>query len=221
MIFSETIYGDQMLNDSRKPGKGLVGKAGILLALYTVLLLHPFCSILASSPPCSTGKRCTSSTPMPFSSSASASGTFSASIDPPIINNRNAITLTARNETISFQFLTYINDARNSGAGWHVIASATPLTFGNSNAKSDLFLDAITPVTVTCAASTKCSSLNPLILASSQQDLITPTRLITAPLTSGLGGYNITTFGHFFIPANAYAGQTTGGVLSITVASTP
>jgi hypothetical protein len=149
-------------------------------------------------------------------------GTLSGTTGTPVVNNGTALALTGQDQTIPFIFLSSVNDATGSGAGWHVSAGATAITFGTGGPTSDLFLDSTTPETVNCSANSSCSSPSALTLAAGGSDLVTaPVTLVSAPLSSGLGGYNISTLGNFTMPAGALAGATTGGVISVTISTGP
>jgi hypothetical protein len=141
--------------------------------------------------------------------------TFSA-----VVNGGTPIALTGLDQTIPFNFLTTVSDARGTGAGWHVTGSATAISF--TTASSDLFLDSATPFSIACSAGSSCTSTGALVQAAAGTDLVTaPVSLVSAGVGTGLGGYNITTFGNFTVPASASAGPTTGGALTVTISAGP
>ncbi|MBA2394274.1 MAG: hypothetical protein H0V70_16215 [Ktedonobacteraceae bacterium] len=148
-------------------------------------------------------------------------GTLSANTNSTIVNNGNAITASNADQTVPFRFLTQVSDGRGTAPGWHVSASATPLTFGTGGPTSDLFLDSSTPVTVTCAANASCIP-GTLTIGAAGADLVAaPVTLVSAPAGGGRGSFNIATLGNFTVPASAGDGTATGGTIAVTVDTAP
>ncbi len=148
-------------------------------------------------------------------------GTLTASTDPTIVNNGNAVSVTGQDQIIPFKFLSSISDARGTGVGWTITASATAAVFGA--ASSDLFLDATAPVAVGCAGNSTCSNPGVLTVPTGGEDLVTagPVTLVSAATTQGLGSYNISTLGNFTLPASASSGVSTGGLITVLVTAGP
>ncbi|MBA2394272.1 MAG: hypothetical protein H0V70_16205 [Ktedonobacteraceae bacterium] len=162
-------------------------------------------------------------TPTPTPTPTHVPKTLSGVINNPIVNSGNsAISIKDRDQTISFSFETDVFDNRGSGAGWKLTESSTALRFGTNGPKSDLFLDAIKPIVVTCATNLVCSSTNSISVSPLGQDLVTePITLATAPFAAGIGSFSIVTLGYFIVPASASIGQATGGVITITIFGAP
>ena len=148
-------------------------------------------------------------------------GVLSANTNNTVVNNGNPIVANNTDQTVPFRFLTQVSDGRGTGAGWHMSASATPLTFGTGGPTSDLFLDSSTPVTVTCAANASCIP-GTLTTGAAGADLVAaPVTLVSAPVGGGRGSFNIATLGNFTVPASAGAGAATGGAIAVTVDTAP
>ena len=188
--------------------------AGSLLGVFVGVAANP--TFAAPNVTCVTGTPCTTSIGVTV-----GAGSLSAATNAPIVNNGTAIAITGQDQTVPFRFLTTVTDARGSGAGWRITASATPLTFGTGGPSSALILDSTTPVTVSCATNSSCSTPSGLTLASGGTDMTGGVTLVSAPAASGLGGYNITALGNFTLPGNAGSGTPTGGAISVTVAAAP
>ncbi len=162
-------------------------------------------------------------TPTPTPTPTRVPKTLSGVINSPIVNGGNsAISIKDRNQTISFSFETDVFDNRGSGAGWRLTESSTALQFGTNGPTSDLFLDAIKPIVITCAPNSTCSSTSSISIAPLGQDLVTePITLVDAPFATGIGSFSIVTLGYFIVPASASIGQTTGGVITVTIFDAP
>lgn len=199
-------------------------KQGVLKKTFRVLLMSTMLvaatgtmvSNVKAAPmsACSIGTPCTTG-----GGTSVGGGALTAATNPTIVNNGTALTVSAQDQIIPFKFLTTINDARGTGIGWSITASATAINF--TTAQSDMFLDTGAPVTAACAGNSTCSSPGALTLIGGGDLTTAPILLVDAPLATGLGAYNITTIGNFALPASASVGTATGGVISVTVAATP
>ena len=199
--------------------QGLLKKAFSFLLLSTMLVTAMGAMVstakAASMVVCTIGTPCTTG-----GGTAVGGGALTAATNATVVNNGTALTVTGQDQIIPFKFLTTINDARGTGVGWNITASATALDF--TTAQSDLFLDTAAPVIATCSGNSTCSSPAALTLIGGGGDLTTaPIELVDATAATGLGAYNITTVGNFNLPAGATAGTPTGGVISVTVAAAP
>jgi hypothetical protein len=147
-------------------------------------------------------------------------GTLTSNSFAPVVNNGAALTSSSSDQTIPIKFLTTVSDARGTGAGWHVTVGATAVAFGTGET-SDLVLDPDVPATITCATRSTCSSPAAITIGGAGADLTTTTPTVAdAAANTGIGAYNIWTYGSFTIPGGA-GGSITGGALSVTVANTP
>ncbi len=150
-------------------------------------------------------------------------GLLSGTTNNAVVNNGAAVVVTGADQTIPFKFLTQVSDLRglSTGAGWHVTASATAVTFG-TGVSSDLFLDPNLPVIVSCAANASCVTAG-LVLAAAGGDLVTaPIKLVSAAATGGNHGtFSIMTIGNFNLPSSAGPVDTGTGVISVTIDTAP
>jgi hypothetical protein len=186
--------------------------SGMLMVATGVMVSHVKAAPMAV---CTVGTPCTTGGGVTV-----GGGALSATTDATIVNNGTALTATGQDQLIPFKFLTTINDARGTGVGWNVSASATAVNF--TTATSDLFLATTAPVTASCAGNSTCSSPGALSLTTGGADLVgTSTVLASAAIGAGLGAYNLTTLGNFVLPGSATSGAATGGVVSITVSAGP
>jgi hypothetical protein len=148
-------------------------------------------------------------------------GALAATTNTAVVNNGAAIAANGNDQTIPFRFLTQVSDTRGTAVGWHASATATAVDFGATGITSDLILDPITPVVVSCAGNSTCVR-GTLTLAPAAADLVTaPVTLVSAATGSGLGTFNVTTQGSFALPASAGAGTATGGAIAVTVDTAP
>lgn len=162
-------------------------------------------------------------TPTPTPTPTRVSRTLSGVIYNPTVNGGSPVVgIKDRNQTVSFNFETDVIDNRGSGAGWKVSETTTALKFGSDSSTSDLFLDAIKPIVVTCATNSTCTSTSAIGLAPLGQDMVPgPVTLADAPFATGIGAFSLTILGYFVVPTNAVLGQTTGGVITVTISGAP
>ena len=204
---NSTLYRhNQRLTSRSKPAS----QSGCTIGRVQVCTLHT----IATTP---------TRTPTPTLNPTRVPKTLSGVMNNPIVNGGNsAISIKDRNQTISFSFETDVFDNRGSGAGWKLTESSTALQFGANGPTSDLFLDAIKPIVITCATNSTCSSTSSISIAPLGLDLVTqPITLVDAPFATGIGSFSIITSGYFIVPASASTGQTTGGVITVTIFGAP
>jgi hypothetical protein len=148
-------------------------------------------------------------------------GALSATTNTAVVNNGVAISATGSDQSIPFRFLTQVSDTRGTAVGWHASATSSAVSFGSTGITSDLILDPVTPVVVSCAGNSTCVR-GTLTLAAPAADLVTaPVTLVSAAVSSGLGTFNVNTQGSFALPASAGAGTATGGDIAVTVDTAP
>jgi hypothetical protein len=114
--------------------------------------------------------------------------------------------LTGDDQTVTYAPSLGIVDARGTGAGWHLSASATALTDG-----SHTLAQQVTTVAQACHAGSTCtvptSSLGlPVTLST------TAANFYSAAANFGLGKVDVTPTVTVAIPGNAYAGSYTSTV---------
>ncbi len=79
----------------------------------------------------------------------------------------------------------------------------------------------IPPIVVTCQSDSTCSPVSGLARPPVAGSLATPLILESAPLGQGLGAFNITTNGQFFLPGNTLPGNSYAATVTVVVANTP
>ncbi|HLG64699.1 MAG TPA: hypothetical protein VKY19_22355 [Ktedonosporobacter sp.] len=158
-----------------------------------------------------------------------ASSTLTSSVSTPVVNGGHPIILTGHDQTIGFTFVVGVNDARGNGAGWRVTASSPGLNIKVSgpsgpvivNEPFKLSTSIIPPIVVTCQSDSTCSPVSGLARPPVAGSLATPLILESAPLGQGLGAFNITTNGQFFLPGNTLPGNSYAATVTVVVANTP
>lgn len=186
-------------------------------AVHKSTPLTPFATPVTPLTACSVGTPCASGT-IPV---VVTPGALSASTTGFITNNGAPVTLSADDQAVPLKFTTSIGDARGTGVGWGISASATAVTFTAGTAQ-DPILDTTTPVSIVCAGRSTCANPAAITTGTPGSDLVTaaPVTIASAATGQGLGSYNVTTYGSVLFPGGG-GSPTGGGVISVTVSAAP
>jgi hypothetical protein len=118
-----------------------------------------------------------------------------------------AATLTGDDQTVTYAPALGVTDARGTGAGWHLSASATPLTDGSAHTLGQQ----VTAVAQACHAGSTCtvpaSSLGLPVTVGT-----TASNIYSAAANFGLGKIDVTPTVTVAIPGNAFAGSYTSTI---------
>jgi hypothetical protein len=138
-------------------------------------------------------------------------GTAGIALDPGTAPSFSA-TLNGADQTVTYQPVLAVTDARGSGAGWHLTESATPLTDG-----THVLAQSVTTLSQACAAGSTCtlptnSVSLPVAVGSSG------TSFYSSAANYGMGKVTVDPTVAVAIPGNTFAGTYTSTVTFAAVA---
>jgi hypothetical protein len=143
---------------------------------------------------------------------ATITGTAGISLNLPSGPSMSS-TLDGTDQVVSWSALLGVVDARGSGLGWNLTASATSFSDG---AGHTLAAGTISSVTSACHSGSSCTAATnsvtyPITLGG------TAAKFFNSALNTGLGKVDVTPTVDVAIPGNAYAGTYTSTVTLATV----